>query len=225
MPCWRSRPSRSSMKTTPGRPPTSPIARTVHRACHARHARNRGDGRAFQFRGRLGWHGDQDCGGPHRGQCRLPYVHRVRTPATSTAAPGIRGALYLVRAGLDAAGGAQAMDRRHAHAGALRALQGGKSLLAAGVTGTLGRFESGDTVSVLAPDGVEVARGIAAYSDSDATRIMGRRSSEIEAILGFRGREELIHRDDLVFLQHDHRPQEHKSPAPAGPGRVTEMKP
>jgi glutamate 5-kinase len=113
----------------------------------------------------------------------------------------------------------------HIDAGALRALQGGKSLLAAGVTGTLGRFESGETVSVLAPDGVEVARGIAAYSDSDATRIMGRRSSEIEAILGFRGREELIHRDDLVFLQHDHRPQEHKSAAPAGPGRVTEMKP
>jgi glutamate 5-kinase len=95
-------------------------------------------------------------------------------------------------------------------AGALRALHGGKSLLAAGVTGTLGRFESGETVSVLAPDGVEVARGIAAYSDSDASRIMGRRSSEIEAILGFRGREELIHRDDLVILQHDHRPQEHK---------------
>jgi glutamate 5-kinase len=110
-------------------------------------------------------------------------------------------------------------------AGALRALHGGKSLLAAGVTGTLGRFESGETVSVLAPDGVEVARGIAAYSDSDASRIMGRRSSEIEAILGFRGREELIHRDDLVILQHDHRPQEHKPAAPAAPRNVTEMKP
>jgi glutamate 5-kinase len=110
-------------------------------------------------------------------------------------------------------------------AGALRALHGGKSLLAAGVTGTLGRFESGETVSVLAPDGGEVARGIAAYSDSDASRIMGRRSSEIEAILGFRGREELIHRDDLVILQHDHRPQEHKPTAHAAPGSVTEMKP
>jgi len=110
-------------------------------------------------------------------------------------------------------------------AGALRALHGGKSLLAAGVTGTLGRFESGETVSVLAPDGVEVARGIAAYSDSDASRIMGRRSSEIEAILGFRGREELIHRDDLVILQHDHRPQEHRPTAHAAPGSVTEMKP
>jgi len=113
----------------------------------------------------------------------------------------------------------------HIDAGALRALQGGKSLLAAGVTGTLGRFESGDTVSVLAPDGVEVARGIAAYSDNDATRIMGRRSSEIEAILGFRGREELIHRDDLVILQHDYRPPEHK-PAPSGTSEgLAEVKP
>jgi len=103
----------------------------------------------------------------------------------------------------------------HIDAGALRALHGGKSLLAAGVTGTLGRFESGDTVSVLSPDGIEVARGIAAYSDNDASRIMGRRSSEIEAILGFRGREELIHRDDLVILQHDYRPPGHQ-PAPAG---------
>jgi glutamate 5-kinase len=91
----------------------------------------------------------------------------------------------------------------HIDAGALRALQSGKSLLAAGVTGAVGRFESGDTVSVFSPQGTEVARGIAAYSDSDAARIMGRKSSEIAALLGFRGREELIHRDDLVILQHD----------------------
>ncbi|HWW20922.1 MAG TPA: glutamate 5-kinase [Steroidobacteraceae bacterium] len=88
-------------------------------------------------------------------------------------------------------------------AGASRALQAGKSLLPAGVTGTLGRFEVGDTISVLTADGAEIARGIAAYSDSDATRILGRRSGEIEAILGYRGRDELIHRDDLVILTHD----------------------
>jgi glutamate 5-kinase len=113
----------------------------------------------------------------------------------------------------------------HIDAGALRALQGGKSLLAAGVTGTLGRFDSGDTVSVLAPDGTEVARGIAAYSDNDATRIMGRKSSEIEAILGFRGREELIHRDDLVILQHDYRPPDHKPPSAGGSEGLAEVKP
>jgi glutamate 5-kinase len=90
----------------------------------------------------------------------------------------------------------------HIDAGAILALRSGKSLLPAGVTGTLGRFDSGDTVSVLAPDGVEIARGISAYSDSDAARIMGRKSGEIETLLGFRGREELIHRDDLVLHSH-----------------------
>src|SRR5215469_3189660 len=86
-------------------------------------------------------------------------------------------------------------------AGALRALLEGRSLLPAGVTGSRGRFDRGDTVSVLTSDGTEVARGIIAYSDSDAARIMGRKSSEISEILGFRGRDEMIHRDDLVLLR------------------------
>jgi glutamate 5-kinase len=86
-------------------------------------------------------------------------------------------------------------------AGALRALLEGRSLLPAGVTGTRGRFDRGDTVSVLTGDGSEVARGIIAYSDGDAARIMGRRSSEIAELLGFRGRDEMIHRDDLVLLR------------------------
>jgi glutamate 5-kinase len=84
--------------------------------------------------------------------------------------------------------------------GAVAALGSGKSLLPAGVVKAIGRFERGDTVSVLGPDGVEIARGICAYSDTDAARIMGRQSSEIEAILGYRGRDEMIHRDDLVWL-------------------------
>ena len=84
--------------------------------------------------------------------------------------------------------------------GALQALREGRSLLPAGVTAARGRFERGDTVSVLAADGTEVARGIVAYSDVDAARIMGRRSSEIAELLGFRGRDEMIHRDDLVLM-------------------------
>jgi glutamate 5-kinase len=87
-------------------------------------------------------------------------------------------------------------------AGALRALSEGRSLLPAGVTAARGRFERGDTVSVLDAEGTEVARGIVAYSDADAARIMGRRSSEIAELLGFRGRDEMIHRDDLVLLRH-----------------------
>ena len=91
--------------------------------------------------------------------------------------------------------------------GALRALTEGKSLLPAGITAARGRFDRGDTVSVFSADGREVARGIVAYSDADAARIMGRRSGEIADLLGFRGRDEMIHRDDLVLL----RPQ---APAP-----------
>jgi glutamate 5-kinase len=85
--------------------------------------------------------------------------------------------------------------------GAVRALMGGKSLLPAGVTRALGRFDRGDTVSIIAPDGTEVARGICAYSDSDAARIIGRKSADIEKALGFRGRDEIVHRDDLVLLR------------------------
>ena len=86
-------------------------------------------------------------------------------------------------------------------AGAQRALLQGRSLLPAGVTAARGRFDRGDTVSVLAADGAEIARGIVAYSDVDAARIMGRKSSEIADILGFRGRDEMIHRDDLVLMR------------------------
>jgi glutamate 5-kinase len=85
--------------------------------------------------------------------------------------------------------------------GAVRALLGGKSLLPAGVTRAVGRFDRGDTVSIIGPDGSEVARGICAYSDGDAARIIGRRSADIEAVLGFRGRDEIVHRDDLVLIR------------------------
>ena len=69
--------------------------------------------------------------------------------------------------------------------GAVRALMGGKSLLPAGVTRAVGRFDRGDTVSIIGPDGSEVARGICAYSDGDAARIIGRKSADIEKCLGF----------------------------------------
>ena len=85
--------------------------------------------------------------------------------------------------------------------GAVRALMGGKSLLPAGVTRAVGRFDRGDTVSILGPDGSEVARGICAYSDTDAARIIGRKTADIETVLGFRGRDEIVHRDDLVLIK------------------------
>ena len=99
-------------------------------------------------------------------------------------------------------------------AGALRALLEGRSLLPAGVTAARGRFDRGDTVSVLAGDGAEIARGIVAYSDVDAARIIGRKSSEIAGILGFRGRDEMIHRDDLVLMRQEAAGAAEAVPAP-----------
>ncbi len=88
-------------------------------------------------------------------------------------------------------------------AGALQALRSGKSLLPAGVVSVTGRFERGDTVSVVDREGNEIARGMIAYSDRDASRLIGKRSADIETLLGFRGRAEMIHRDDLVLLRAD----------------------
>jgi glutamate 5-kinase len=83
--------------------------------------------------------------------------------------------------------------------GAVRALKDGKSLLPAGIRQIDGRFERGDAIVVKDRDGREVARGLAAYNASDAERIAGKRTVEIEAVLGYRGRDEMIHRDDLVL--------------------------
>jgi glutamate 5-kinase len=83
--------------------------------------------------------------------------------------------------------------------GAVRALKEGKSLLPAGIRQIDGRFERGDAVVVKDRDGREIARGLAAYNASDAERIAGKRTVEIEAVLGYRGRDEMIHRDDLIL--------------------------
>ncbi len=85
--------------------------------------------------------------------------------------------------------------------GALQALRSGKSLLPAGVIAIAGRFERGDTVSVQTVDNREVARGLVTWSDSDARRVLGRKSGDVEGILGFRGRTEIVHRDDLVMME------------------------
>lgn len=84
-------------------------------------------------------------------------------------------------------------------AGAAGALGAGKSLLPAGVRTVEGDFQRGDAVLVVGPDGQALGRGLSAYSSEDARRIAGHKSREIEAILGYRGRDEIIHRDDLVL--------------------------
>lgn len=82
--------------------------------------------------------------------------------------------------------------------GAATALSKGRSLLPAGAVSVTGRFERGDLVIVKDENG-EIGRGLVAYSTEDAEKIIGKKSSEIEKILGFLGRDELIHRDDLVI--------------------------
>ena len=83
--------------------------------------------------------------------------------------------------------------------GAARALQAGRSLLPAGVRGVVGEFERGDPVLVQDAAGDVLARGLSAYASADARRIAGHRSDDIEAILGWRGRDEMVHRDDLAL--------------------------
>ncbi|MEE9544235.1 MAG: glutamate 5-kinase [Rhodospirillales bacterium] len=97
-------------------------------------------------------------------------------------------------AGILRPAGAITIDNR-----AMKALGHGKSLLPAGVTEVEGAFKRGDAVIVKAGDGRKIGCGLSAYSAADARRIMGHKSGEIESLLGYRGRDEMIHRDDLVL--------------------------
>lgn len=85
--------------------------------------------------------------------------------------------------------------------GAQAALLRGASLLPGGVRTVAGDFRRGDVIEVRASDGIALARGQAQYNAGESARIAGRHSREIEAILGFRYDEAMIHRDDLVLLQ------------------------
>ena len=129
---------------------------------------------------------------------------KVKHPLAALAAPGI-GSWFIARsdpmtarkkwiAGTLVPKGAVIVDK-----GAADALGSGKSLLPAGVTRLEGSFERGDAVVIKTGEGAELGRGLVAYDDSEARRLLGRKSGEIEAILGYRGDPELIHRDDMVL--------------------------
>ena len=85
-------------------------------------------------------------------------------------------------------------------AGAEHALSEGKSLLPVGVVAVDGQFGRGDAVSIKGSSGRELGRGLAAYDSDEAQVIQGQRSQDIEPLLGYRGRDEIIHRDNLVLL-------------------------
>ncbi len=97
------------------------------------------------------------------------------------------------------AGSLEPRGTLYVDAGAARALQAGNSLLPAGVRRVEGTFKRGDCVLIRVEDVGEVGRGLVAYSADKAVQIIGRRSREIEAVLGAPGRAELIHRDDMVL--------------------------
>jgi glutamate 5-kinase len=98
------------------------------------------------------------------------------------------------------AGALVPMGRLVVDAGAAGALARGKSLLPAGIRRIEGAFARGDAVSIVMESGEEIARGLIAYDIIDAKRIAGLKSAEIGKALGFRGRDEIVHRDDLVLM-------------------------
>ena len=83
--------------------------------------------------------------------------------------------------------------------GALKALKGGKSLLPVGVKKIEGHFQRGDAIEIRTLEGKKVGMGISAYDIADATLIIGRNTTDIEKILGYTGRDELVHRNDMVL--------------------------
>ncbi len=87
----------------------------------------------------------------------------------------------------------------HVDAGAEKALLSGKSLLPAGVSKIEGTFNRGDAVVIKSAKGMELGRGLIAYDADEARQIVGKKSAEIEKILGHAGRAELIHRDDMAL--------------------------
>jgi glutamate 5-kinase len=87
--------------------------------------------------------------------------------------------------------------------GAVLALREGKSLLPVGMLEVVGNFRRGDAVTVVDAGGRELGRGLAAYTSEEARAIRGQHSEKIEAILGYRGRSVMVHRDDLVWFGND----------------------
>ncbi len=97
------------------------------------------------------------------------------------------------------AGSLEPKGAAHIDAGAEKALRAGKSLLPAGVTRVEGGFARGDCIVIRNAGGGEIGRGLVTYDALDAAKIAGRSTKDIEALLGFKGPDEIIHRDDMAL--------------------------
>ena len=87
--------------------------------------------------------------------------------------------------------------------GAVKALGAGNSLLPVGVVAVAGNFRRGDVVALKIASGNDIGRGLAEYSNDEASRLVGLQSDQIEAALGYRGRAVMVHRDELVLTDND----------------------
>ncbi|MGY4396851.1 glutamate 5-kinase [Sphingomonas sp. UYAg733] len=128
----------------------------------------------------------------------------VPNPLTAFADTG-RGTVFVAEKTAPArkawlAGGLTARGTVHIDAGAVAALKRGKSLLAAGATRIDGSFARGDLIAIAGPDGTPLARGLSEYDAADALRIIGKRSEELTAILGYAPRAALVHRNHMAVL-------------------------
>ena len=84
--------------------------------------------------------------------------------------------------------------------GAKQALKKGKSLLAAGIKKVLGKFNKGDHIKIISKDRKEFARGLSSFSSGEILKIMGHHSNEIENLLGYISKSEVVHKDDMVKI-------------------------
>lgn len=129
---------------------------------------------------------------------------RVDHPLARLAETG-RGTLFVADKVAPArkawlAGGITAKGEIRIDRGAVLALNGGKSLLAAGATSVTGNFARGDLVAIIGPDGKPVARGLSEYDAPDAARLCGSRSEDHADILGYAPRSALVHRNQMALL-------------------------
>lgn len=133
---------------------------------------------------------------------------RVKNPLARVA-EGARCSWFLTSATPTSArkawigGSLESRGTLHVDAGAAQALRKGASLLPVGVARVEGEFARGDAVRICDPGGRLIGRGLVAFDHGDAARIAGRRSAEIPDLLGYSGRDTMIHRDDLVLAESD----------------------
>jgi len=84
--------------------------------------------------------------------------------------------------------------------GACTAIKSGKSLLPAGITKVIGKFNKGDNILIIDKNDNEIARGLSSFTSNEIDKIKGLQTSQIEQSLGYPSKSEILHKDDIVIL-------------------------